>query len=96
MPPFRSAPLAPGYAFVTGGGRGLGNAIAVSFAKDGAKGVALIDISDDKTFAEGKAAVEKYGTKCITIRADISKEEEVERAISETVKEFGRIVGIRL
>lgn len=41
----------------------MGNAIARSFAKEGAKGVALIDIQDEATFAEGKAAVEKYGTK---------------------------------
>ena len=35
MTHFRSAPITPGIAFITGGARGLGNAIAVSFAKDG-------------------------------------------------------------
>lgn len=59
----RSGPIAPGVAFITGGARGLGNAIAQSFAKEGARGVALIDIGDDKTFEQGKAAVEKFGTK---------------------------------
>lgn len=59
----RSGSLAPGVAFVTGGARGLGNAIAVSFAREGARGVVLVDIQDDKTFAEGKAAVEAFGTK---------------------------------
>lgn len=59
----RSGPIAPGVAFVTGGARGLGNAIAVSYAKEGARGVAIIDIADEKTFQEGKEAVQKFGTK---------------------------------
>lgn len=59
----RSGPVAPGVAFITGGARGLGNAIGVSFAKEGAKGVCLVDIQDEETFAEGKKAVEKYGAK---------------------------------
>ncbi|KIW03434.1 uncharacterized protein PV09_05204 [Verruconis gallopava] len=88
---FRNGPACPGVAFITGGARGLGNAIAVSFAKEGARGVALIDIQDDDTFKKGKEAVEKYGAKCITIHADVTKEDQVERAIAETVKEFGRI-----
>ncbi len=60
---FRSGPVAPGVAFITGGARGLGNAIAVSFAKEGASGVCLVDIQDEATFEEGKKAVEKYGAK---------------------------------
>jgi NAD(P)-dependent dehydrogenase (short-subunit alcohol dehydrogenase family) len=63
---FRSGPVAPGVAFVTGGARGLGNAIGVSFAKEGARGVCLVDIQDEATFEEGKKAVEKHGAKVIT------------------------------
>jgi NAD(P)-dependent dehydrogenase (short-subunit alcohol dehydrogenase family) len=58
----RSGPLAPGVAFITGGARGLGNAIAVSFAKEGARGVVLVDIQDEKAFEEGKRKVEEIGT----------------------------------
>ena len=87
----RNGPVAPGFAFITGGARGLGNAIAVSFAKEGAKGVALVDIQDEQTFQQGKEAVEKYGAKCITIRADVTDEAQVERAVQTAVKEFGRI-----
>ena len=91
MSHFRSGPVAPGIAFITGGARGLGNAIAVAFAKEGSKGVAIVDIQDERTFNEGKANVERYGVKCITIYADVTKEDQVERAVKEAVDVFGRI-----
>jgi len=59
----RAGPIAPGVAFITGGARGLGNAVAVSFAKEGARGVVIVDIQDEKTLEAGKAAVESHGTK---------------------------------
>lgn len=64
---------------------------ALTIVPSGAKGVALVDIQDEATFQTGKEAVEKYGAKCITIHANVSKEEEIERAVAEAVKEFGRI-----
>ncbi|KIX02945.1 uncharacterized protein Z518_06495 [Rhinocladiella mackenziei CBS 650.93] len=88
---FRTGPVAPGVAFITGGARGLGNAIGVSFAKEGARGVCLIDIQDEATFEAGKRNVEKYNTKVLCIRADVAKEADVERAVNEAVQEFGRI-----
>lgn len=88
---FRAGAVAPGVAFITGGARGLGNAIGVSFAKEGARGVCLVDVQDEATFEEGKKAVEQYGAKVLCIRADVTKEGDVERAVDEAVKEFGRI-----
>ena len=60
---FRSGPVAPGVAFITGGARGLGNAIGVSFSKEGARGICLVDIQDEATFEQGKQNIEKYGAK---------------------------------
>lgn len=57
----RLGPNAPGIAFVTGGARGLGNAIAVSFAREGAKAVAIIDIQDEETTNRGKRNIEAVG-----------------------------------
>ncbi|KAF1850172.1 NAD(P)-binding protein [Cucurbitaria berberidis CBS 394.84] len=87
----RSGPLAPGVAFIIGGARGLGNAVAVSFAKEGARGVVLVDIQDEQTFAEGQKNVEEYGTECLRIRADVTKEADVEQAVQQAVEKFGRI-----
>jgi hypothetical protein len=52
-----------GVAFVTGGARGLGNAVAVSFAREGCHAVAIVDILPDAEFAKGKEEVEKHGAK---------------------------------
>lgn len=69
--------------------------IAVSFASDGASGVALVDISaeDSEAAQAGKRAVEKANpkTKCIYIRTDVTKEEEIERAVQRCVEELGRL-----
>ncbi|KIW84318.1 hypothetical protein Z517_03568 [Fonsecaea pedrosoi CBS 271.37] len=91
MSHFRNAPAAPGVAFITGGARGIGNAIAVSFAKEGAQAVVIVDIQDEATTREGKEAVEKYGARVLTIHADVTKEDQVEKAVETAVKEFGRI-----
>ena len=62
----RSGPLAPGVAFITGGARGLGNAVAVAFAKEGATAVVLVDIQNEDTFAKGKRNVEEFGAQVQT------------------------------
>ncbi|KAF2638616.1 NAD(P)-binding protein [Massarina eburnea CBS 473.64] len=91
MPSKRSGPLAPGVAFITGGARGLGNAIAVSFAKEGARGVVIVDIQDEETFELGKKNVQDFGCECIAIRADVTKEDDISNAVQQAVEHFGRI-----
>lgn len=59
---YRGGPNTPGVAFITGGARGLGNAIARSFAKDGARAVVIVDILED-ALQEGKQNVEALGAK---------------------------------
>jgi NAD(P)-dependent dehydrogenase (short-subunit alcohol dehydrogenase family) len=77
-------------AFITGGDSGIGRAVAVLFAKEGAD-IAISYLSEDKDAEETRAHVEQYGRKCILIPGDISKENVCTKAIAKTVKEFGRI-----
>ena len=58
----RSGVLAPGIALVTGGASGLGNAIARSFARDGAKAVVIVDIGNEERLSFGKKRIEDIGT----------------------------------
>jgi 3-oxoacyl-[acyl-carrier protein] reductase len=76
---------------VTGAAQGIGKAIALKFAKGGAK-IALNDIEPQKENLEKvKKEIEELGTEAKCYFADVSKYEEVERMIKEIEKDFGRL-----
>jgi NAD(P)-dependent dehydrogenase (short-subunit alcohol dehydrogenase family) len=76
---------------VTGGDSGIGRAVAVAFAKEGAD-VAIIYFNEDHD-AEDTAKVirEKYKRQCIVIKADISKEQQCKSAIKKIISKFKKI-----
>jgi 3-oxoacyl-[acyl-carrier protein] reductase len=76
-------------ALVTGAARGIGHAIAVAFASEGAD-IAILDLkreSADRTADE----VRRLGVNGIAVAADVSNEDQVKRAIGEVQRAFGRI-----
>jgi len=76
-------------AFITGGTSGIGQGTAIRFAQEGAK-VAIADmIADDgnKVVAE----ISKAGGTAFFVPCDVSKPEQVKRAIDQTVERFGRL-----
>jgi NAD(P)-dependent dehydrogenase (short-subunit alcohol dehydrogenase family) len=78
---------------ITGGGSGLGRAAAVRLAEEGAT-LALVDVSEPGLAASAEAVTAVApDAKVLTVVADVSKEEDVERYVSETVAAFGRIDG---
>jgi len=76
-------------AIVTGAGAGIGRAIAIGFAKEGANLVGA-DIRVDK-LQETAKEVETLGSKFVAVRCDVSKKEDCDNVMRETMKEFGRI-----
>jgi len=76
-------------AIVTGAGTGIGKAIAVGFAKEGANLVGA-DIAVDKLLETAKE-VEALGRKFLVVRCDVSKKEDCDNVMRETMKGFGRV-----
>lgn len=73
-------------ALITGAGSGIGETIAETFAREGAK-VAIVDI-DAKAACDVAAAI---GSGAIDIRCDVASKAEVEAAVRATVEAFGTI-----
>ena len=74
---------------VTGGSRGIGRAIAVAFAREGAH-VAFCDKSPD-AFAEACAEIEKCGVQALAHQADVTKSAEVDAFCKAVMDRFGKV-----
>ena len=79
--------LIAGTALVTGGGSGLGRAIARALAEGGAP-VAIVDLLADGA-AETAQQITKAGGRASVIPADVSRWEDVDRAVGEAVRQLG-------
>jgi 3-oxoacyl-[acyl-carrier protein] reductase len=77
-------------ALITGGSRGIGRATAILFAEAGSD-VAFSYRRQEKAALEVKAAIEARGRKCLALRAEISKEEEVKRIVETIIGNWGRV-----
>lgn len=78
-------------ALITGGDSGIGKAVAILFAKEGAD-VAISYLKQEEEDArDTKKKVEAYGRKCLLLPGDISKEKNCISIVNKTVKEFDRI-----
>lgn len=76
-------------AMVTGGGQGIGKAIALRFAREGAD-IAVVDINRETAAATGRE-VDALGRRAVIKVADVSDPEAVEAAVNEVVEEFARV-----
>src|SRR3989338_7746790 len=77
-------------ALVTGASKGIGKAIAVEFAGNGAD--VIINYNSDKSGAmQAENEVKKFGKRALIAKADVSKYDEVTSMIESIKKEFGRI-----
>src|SRR5687768_2703185 len=85
-----SGKLAGRVALITGGDSGIGRAVAVAFAKEGAD-VAVSYLSEHKDAAETQRLVKSHGRKCLLIPGDIGYESHCLKIVEQTVEEFGRL-----
>ncbi len=77
-------------AIITGGDSGIGRAVAIAFAKEGAN-VSVVYLEEEKDATETRRLVEKEGRKCLLIAGDVGDEGFCQKGVEKTVKEFGRV-----
>lgn len=77
-------------ALITGGDSGIGRAVAIAYAKEGAD-VAIVYLNEHEDAEKTKQMVEQYGRKCLCIPGDIGDEKFCQEAVQKTVQEFGKL-----
>ncbi|MEZ4315957.1 MAG: SDR family oxidoreductase [Myxococcota bacterium] len=75
--------------WITGGGTGLGRAMAVEFARQGAK-VAVSGRRRDR-LDEAVAEIEAAGGTGLALECDVTRDDDLERCVAETVAAFGKL-----
>jgi NAD(P)-dependent dehydrogenase (short-subunit alcohol dehydrogenase family) len=77
-------------ALITGGDSGIGRAVAVLFAKEGAH-IAIAYLNEHRDAKETMSQVQSYDRDCIAIPGDLSQQANCTSAVAKTIKRFGRI-----
>jgi NAD(P)-dependent dehydrogenase (short-subunit alcohol dehydrogenase family) len=77
-------------ALISGGDSGIGRAVALAFAREGAN-VAISYLNEHADASETKKLVEETGKRCLIIAGDIGDETFCQQVVAETVKEFGQL-----
>lgn len=85
-----SAKLQDKVAIITGGDSGIGRAVAVLFAREGAD-IAIVYLSEHEDARTTQQAVEREGRRCILISGDVSKRKFCFDAVNKTVKQLGKL-----
>ncbi|QDU25204.1 General stress protein 39 [Anatilimnocola aggregata] len=77
-------------AIITGGDSGIGRAVAVAFAKEGAH-VAIVYLNEHDDARETEQQVREHGRECLLIPGDIGREAVCQKVVTQTLKKFGRL-----
>ena len=85
-----SRKLANKAAIITGGDSGIGRAVAVAFAREGAN-VAIVYLNEHGDAKETATMVEEAGRRCLLLAGDIGREAFCRRAVAKTISEFERL-----
>ncbi|MCS6927374.1 MAG: SDR family oxidoreductase [Candidatus Binatia bacterium] len=82
--------LAEKVALITGGSRGIGRAVALAFAREGAR-IAILGVSDEEALARVAQEIAAIGRSVLTLRADVRQRTEVDTAVRRVLDRWGRV-----
>ncbi|QEM12464.1 MULTISPECIES: SDR family oxidoreductase [Mucilaginibacter] len=77
-------------ALITGGDSGIGRAVSVHFAREGAD-IAIVYLDEDIDAEETKRLIEAEGRKCLLIKGDVKKAAFCKKAVAQTVSKLGKL-----
>ncbi|MEN0642225.1 SDR family oxidoreductase [Alkalicoccobacillus gibsonii] len=77
-------------ALITGGDSGIGRAVAILFAKEGAN-VSIVYLNEHEDANKTKQLVEEHGASCLLVSGDVGEESFCHDAVKQTVDEFGQL-----
>jgi NAD(P)-dependent dehydrogenase (short-subunit alcohol dehydrogenase family) len=77
-------------AIITGGDSGIGKAVAILFAEEGAD-IVISYLNEDKDAELTKSEIEKRGKKVLLIKGDVSESKHCKKIVSKTIEEFGKV-----
>lgn len=77
-------------ALITGGDSGIGRAVAIAFAKEGAD-IAIAFLNEDEDAAETKTMVEAEGVRCIAVAGDVGDKQYCDSLVQAVTNEFGQL-----
>jgi NAD(P)-dependent dehydrogenase (short-subunit alcohol dehydrogenase family) len=77
-------------AIVTGASRGIGRAVALVFAREGAR-VAIAAVKDREALEKTEREIAEVGSECIALLADVARRGEIDRLVQAVLAKWGRI-----
>lgn len=77
-------------ALVTGGDSGIGRAVSVHFAREGAD-IAIVYLNEDTDAKATKSLIEAEGRKCLLLKGDVKKAAFCKKAVAQTVSKLGKL-----
>ncbi|MCD6047344.1 MAG: short-chain dehydrogenase/reductase [Gammaproteobacteria bacterium] len=75
-------------ALITGGDSGIGKAVAIAFAKEGAN-IGIVYLNEDEDALETQKRIEEIGRRCVLLRGDIKEEKFCIECVQKVVDELG-------
>ncbi|QGU94848.1 glucose 1-dehydrogenase [Clostridium bovifaecis] len=85
-----SGKLSNKVAIITGGDSGIGKAVSLAFADEGAD-IAIVYLNEDVDAEETKYLIEQKGRKCLAIKGDVGDENFCKKVVNDTISTFGHL-----